>query len=131
MAWMDPRALEYQRKRFTRADAWRLASPGTPEAKMPGWLDPSATRVRLKEAQEEEARAQFEAELAELRASRERVKQELAEVNYELAWRRFCRKYNYAASEQLDQKYNGQPRNDRGSSTSARNQLLNSRRRSG
>ena len=41
---------------------------------MPGWLDPSATRVRLKEAQEEEARAQaaaaheeFERGLLELR----------------------------------------------------------------
>ena len=41
---------------------------------MPGWLDPSATRVRLKEAQEEEARRQelvaqeeFERELLELR----------------------------------------------------------------
>ena len=35
-------------------------------------------------------------------------------MNYELAWRRFCRKYNHAASEQLDQKYDGQPRDDRG-----------------
>ena len=31
---------------FTRA----VDALCTPEAKMPGWLDPSATRVRLKEA---------------------------------------------------------------------------------
>jgi len=32
--------------------------------------------------------------LAQLRASHERVKQELAEINYELAWRKFLRKYS-------------------------------------
>jgi len=74
MAWIDPRAEEYLRRRFTRADAYRFAPPGTPEATPPGWLDPSATRVRLKEAQEEEARAQaaaeelaFEAEVRDMR----------------------------------------------------------------
>jgi len=51
MAWIHPAAVEHRRKLFTRADAYRFAAPGTPEAKMPGWLDPSATRVRLKEAQ--------------------------------------------------------------------------------
>src|SRR4051812_42986168 len=30
---------------FGRADAYRFAAPGTPEAKSPGWLDPSAKRV--------------------------------------------------------------------------------------
>ena len=95
MAWMDSRALEYRRKLFTRPDAYRFAAPGTPEAKMPGWLDPSATRVRLKEAQEEEAAAAFAIELAELRASHERAREMLAEVKYELAWRRLCRKYGY------------------------------------
>src|ERR1051325_8730679 len=93
MAWMHPLAVEHRRKLYTRQDAWRLAPPGTPEPKMPGWLDPSATRVRWKEAQEEEARAAFEAELSELRASHERAKEELAEINYELAWRRILRKF--------------------------------------
>jgi len=57
------------------------------------------TRVRLQEAQEEEARRQaqvaqeeFERKVRELRASHERVKLELAEINYELAWRKLCRK---------------------------------------
>jgi hypothetical protein len=57
MSYVNPIWLAHQRKRFTRADAYRLAPPGSPEAKPPGWLDPSATRVRLKEAAEEEARA--------------------------------------------------------------------------
>ena len=74
MSYIHPAALAARRKYWTRPDAYRFAAPGTPEAKMPGWLDPSATRVRLKEAQEEEARRQelvaqeeFERELLELR----------------------------------------------------------------
>ena len=80
---------------------------------MPGWLDPSATRVRLKEAQEEEARAAFAAEMAELQASHERAREMLAEVKYELAWRRLCREFGYVPNQQLDRKWDGQPR-DRG-----------------
>ena len=74
MTYFHAAWLEHQRKRFTRADAYRFAPSGTPEAKPPGWLDPSETRVRLKEAQEAEARAQaaaeqeeFERDLLELR----------------------------------------------------------------
>ena len=99
MSYMHPAALAARRKYWTRHDAWRFAAPGTPEARMPGWLDPSATRVRLKEAQEEEARAVFEAELAELRASHERAKELLAEIKYELAWRKLCHKYGYNPSQ--------------------------------
>jgi hypothetical protein len=102
MAWINPLAEEYRRRRFTRpdgdrylrADAYRFAAPGTPEAKMPGWLDPSATRVRAKEAAEDEARAALAADIDALRASHERVREMLAEVKYELAWRRFQQKYN-------------------------------------
>jgi hypothetical protein len=93
MAHFHPAALATRRKYWTRHDAWGFAAPGTPEAKMPGWLDPSATRVRLQEAQEDEAAAAFAAELAEFRASHERVRQMLAEVKHELAWRQLCRKY--------------------------------------
>lgn len=77
MAWIDPRAEEYLRRRFTRADAYRLAPPGSPEAKMPGWIDPSATRVRLREAQEEEARAQAAAE-------QEALERELLQLRWEV-----------------------------------------------
>ena len=83
MSYIHPAALAARRKYRTRHDAWRFAAPGTPEAKMPGWLDPSATRVRLKEAQEEEARAQqaaaqeqFEHELAQLRWEVKKLKLE-------------------------------------------------------
>jgi len=68
MTYFHPAAVEHRRKRFTRADAYRFAAPGTPEAKPPGWLDPSMMRVRLKEAQEEEARAQEEQARAALEA---------------------------------------------------------------
>ena len=95
MSYIRPAALEARRKYWTRHDAWRFAPPGTPETKMPGWLDPSATRVRLQEAQEDEPRAEMDAELSALRASHERVRQLLAQVKYELAWRRLCRKYGY------------------------------------
>jgi len=61
---------------------------------MPGWLDPSATRVRLKEAQEEEARAAFAAEVKRLQAQQDRLCEMLAEINYEFAWRKFLRKYS-------------------------------------
>jgi hypothetical protein len=79
----------------------------TPEAKMPGWLDPSATRVRLKEAQEEEARQhelaaqeEFERELLQLRWEVKKLK-----LEHEL-WL-------------LEEKYSpDQPRDDHGRWTS-------------
>jgi len=94
MTYFHPAAVEHRRKLYTRHDAWRLAPPGTPEAKPPGWLDPSATRVRWKEAQEEEARAQeaaaqeeFERELLQLRWEVKKLK-----LDYEL--QRFQEKYS-------------------------------------
>ena len=57
MSYFHPIWLEGRRKYWTRPDAWRFAAPGTPEAKMPGWLDPWMTRVRAKEAAEDAARA--------------------------------------------------------------------------
>jgi len=99
MSYIHPAAVAHRRDLYTRHDAWRVA----PEAKMPGWLDPSATRVRLKEAQEEEARAEFEAQVRALRESHERARQLLAEIEYELAWRRLCRKYGYNPDQPRDE----------------------------
>ncbi len=83
MSYADPIWLEGRRKYWTRPDAYRFAPPGTPEAKMPGWLDPWATRVRFREAQEEEARAraaaeqeEFERELLQLRWEVKKLKLE-------------------------------------------------------
>jgi hypothetical protein len=39
------RCLRANWQLYVRADAYRFAPPGTPEAKMPGWLDPSATHA--------------------------------------------------------------------------------------
>ena len=75
MTYFHPAWLEHQRQRYLRADAYRFAAPGTPEAKPPGWLDPSATRVRLKEAQEAEARRQAE-------AAQEEFERKLLEVRW-------------------------------------------------
>jgi hypothetical protein len=94
MSYVHPARPAHQRKRFTRADAYRFAAPGSPEAKPPGWLDPSATRVRLKEAQEQEARAAFAAEVKALQAQQDRLCEMLAEIEYEFAWRRFVCKYS-------------------------------------
>jgi hypothetical protein len=46
MTYFNPLSLEAQRKRFTRPDAWRFAAPGTPEARPPGYLHPSARIAR-------------------------------------------------------------------------------------
>jgi len=42
MAWIAPRYEAHQRKRWLRPDAYRFAAPGTPEARMPGYLHPWA-----------------------------------------------------------------------------------------
>ena len=96
--WLRPNGHLY-----VRADAWRLAPPGTPEAKPPGWLDPSMTRVRWQEAQEEEARAAFEAEVKAAQATQDRLWAMLAEIKYELAWRKLCRKYGYDPDQPRDE----------------------------
>jgi len=93
MSYVHPAWLEHQRKRFTRADAYRLAPPGSPEAKPPGWLDPSATRVRLKEAQEEEARARAAAEQEALEREVLALRHDFAKLKLEYELRRFEEKY--------------------------------------
>jgi hypothetical protein len=119
MSYMHPAALAARRKYWTRPDAYRFAPPGTPEAKMPGWLDPSATRVRLKEAQEEEAREDAERrealarsierarrdldelkrEIAEKRAAWERA-DEAARIKCDVAWERFISTFKRYAEQQ-------------------------------
>ncbi|MGB9364688.1 MAG: hypothetical protein WCE79_01610 [Xanthobacteraceae bacterium] len=94
MTYFHPAWLEHQRKRYTRADAYRFAAPGTPEAKMPGWLDPSATRVRLKEAQEEEARAQEAAAQEEFEREVLALRHDFAKLKLEYELRRFQQKYS-------------------------------------
>jgi hypothetical protein len=94
MAWMHPLAVEHRRKLYTRPDAWRLAPPGTPEAKMPGWLDPSMTRVRWKEAQEAEARAREAAAQEEFERKVLRLRWDFKKLKLEYELRRFQEKYS-------------------------------------
>jgi hypothetical protein len=94
MTYFHPAWLEHQRRRFTRPDAWRLAPRGTPEAKPPGWLDPSMTRVRWKEAQEKEARAQAEVAQEEFERDVLELRHDLAKLKLEYELRRFQHKYS-------------------------------------
>jgi hypothetical protein len=101
MSTIHPALAEHLRKCSTRPDAYRWARPGTPEARLPGWLDPWVTRVRMKEAAEDEARAcaaaeeeEFERDVEALRAANARVRIMLADVKFELALRALGRKYS-------------------------------------
>jgi hypothetical protein len=101
MSYVHPALAEHLRKLSTRPDAYRWARPGSPEARMPGWLDPWATRVRMKEAAEDEARARaaaeqsaFERDVEALRTADARVRIMLADVKFELALRALGRKYS-------------------------------------
>ena len=84
--------LEYQRRRwlrpnwqlYVRPDAYRFAAPGTPEAKPPGYLHPSARIAAFERAQQEAAwqeRAAWEArqrQLLEIRRELDELKCEIA-----------------------------------------------------
>jgi hypothetical protein len=98
---MDPRAVEHRRKMFTRQDAWPLAPHGTPEARMPGYLHPSARVAAYEEAQREAA--------AQERAAWEKSQRELLELRRD--WEELNREIR---AGQLEYKYPGQPRDDRG-----------------
>jgi len=77
MSYAHPIWLEGRRKYWRRPDGYRFFKPGTPEAKMPGWLDPWATRVRMEEAAEDEAKAQAE-------AAQEQFERELLQLRWEV-----------------------------------------------
>lgn len=73
----------------------------TPEAKRPGYLHPWEAVARAEEAkaaaeqaEREAADVVFAAEVSALQASQDRLWRMLAEVKYELAWRRLVRKYS-------------------------------------
>src|SRR4029077_17002051 len=83
MSYAHPIWLEGRRKYWRRPAGYRFFKPGCPEAKMPCWLDPWMTRMRAKEAAEEEARAhaaaeqeEFERELLHLRWGVKKLKLE-------------------------------------------------------
>src|SRR5437588_13019782 len=89
MSYANPIWLEGRRKYWTRPDAYRFAPPGSPEAKMPGWLDPWMTRVRAKEAAEDAARARAAAEQEEFEREVAALRHDFAKLKLEYELRRF------------------------------------------
>jgi len=136
MAWFDPRAVEHRRKMFTRHDGWRWAPPGSPEAKMPGYLHPSA-RIAAFEKAQQDAAEQEAVKREELQRGIDQVRRELDEVKRELAakraaweradeaarikcdsaWERFVQAYKRHVAQPktgVDRKWDGQPHDELG-----------------
>src|ERR1043166_3165000 len=65
MSYMHPALAEHLRKRWERADAYRFAAPGGPDAKGPSTLHPWAEVARQEQMAADEARARAAAEPAE------------------------------------------------------------------
>jgi len=96
MSYANPIWLEGRRKYWTRPDAYRFAPPDSPEARMPGWLDPWMTRVRAKEAAEDEARARAAAEQEEYERALLELRWLVKSLRTDLALRRLRQKYSPA-----------------------------------
>jgi hypothetical protein len=94
MAYIHPAAIAHQRKRWERADAYRFAAPGTPEAKRPGTRHPWAAVARQEQAAADEARARALAEQDELEREVLRLRHDFAQLKLEYELRRFHQKYS-------------------------------------
>ncbi len=99
---VNPTWRRHDAHRFIRHDAHRFLTPaGIAEERRAAEAERAAQRA----ATEIDAAA-----LEALRADHERIRIELADVTFELAWRGMCRKYGYNP---------GQPRDERGRWTDA------------
>jgi hypothetical protein len=95
MSYVHPAWLEHQQKRFTRLDgqrwvrpdAHRLMTPQPPQAKS------YAARV-VEQRQVEEERTALDHELKAFYAEHLELRRRLADLKFELAWRRLRRKYS-------------------------------------
>lgn len=86
MSYMHPAALAARHKYWTRQDAHRFAPPVPPKSF-------AARRIEQRKAEEDEiARA---VTIEEYEVERLKLRRALAELKFELAWRRLCRKYGY------------------------------------
>jgi hypothetical protein len=94
MAYMHPALAEHLRKRWMRPDAYRFAPPGSPEAKMPGYLHPWAEVARQEQAAADEAKARALAEQDEFEREVLALRHELAKLRLEYELRRFQQKYS-------------------------------------
>ena len=94
MAYIHPAAIEHHRKRWERADAYRFAAPGGPEAKGPSTLHPWAEVARQEQMAADEARARAAAEQDEFEREVLRLRHELAKIRLDYELRRFQQKYS-------------------------------------
>ena len=96
MSTIHPVFAEHLRKRWMRPDAYRFAWPGSPERKMSSYLHRAAVARAEDDAKARapDHDAAFAAKVKALQASQDWLWRMLAEVKYELAWRRFVRKYS-------------------------------------
>jgi hypothetical protein len=88
MSYMHPALAEHLRKRWERADAYRFAAPGTPEAKGPSTLHPWAEVARQEQMVADEARARAAAEQDEFEREVLRLRHDFAKLKLEYELRR-------------------------------------------
>jgi hypothetical protein len=93
MSYVNPNWLEGQRKRWTRHDAHRFAPPVAPKL--------FAAR-RLEQRRAEEEQAALDAEWQAFYAEHLELRRQLADIKFDLAWRRLCRKYGYNPNQPRD-----------------------------
>jgi len=105
MAWIHPAAVEHRRKLYTRPEGERFLrhdkhrfGPQAPYEK--SWAARVVDQIRAEDEQ-----SAHDTELAAFHAEHLKLRRELAELKFELAWRKLCRKYGYNP---------GQPRRPKG-----------------
>jgi hypothetical protein len=94
MSYANPIWLEGRRKYRTRPEAYRFAAPGSPEAKMPGYLYPWAADARAEEVAQDEARARAAAEQDTFERELLALRHDFAKLKLEYELRRFQQKYS-------------------------------------
>jgi len=104
MARFHPAAVEHRRRLFTRPDGQNYlrddphrVGPPTPQEK--SWAARTVDQMRAEEA--EAARA---AEIAAFEPEHRALRDALAELKDELAWRALCRKYGFNTDQPRDER---------------------------
>jgi hypothetical protein len=95
MGWIDPRYEENQRRRWLRPDWQRWARHDAHRFAPPSVQTKSFAARRIEQRQAAEAEAALAAEQSALRESLAQLQCAVADLKYEFAWRRLCRKYGY------------------------------------
>jgi hypothetical protein len=94
MAWIDPRAEEHLRRRFTRPDGQRYLRHDAHRFDPPRPVQRKSYAARVIEEREaKEKRAALDHELKAFYAEHLELRRQLAEVKFELAFRRIVHKF--------------------------------------